>query len=112
MYVAQKSVGMFIRAPRNGSADSAAEQLVPHAAVLSALLGTEMATGAPDYWFSSFKKADTSDREIWPALFEWLHATADRYSKALSDVFQTTEPSIDAPREFEVPSEEHVEARG
>lgn len=85
-YIAQRSVGVFIRGLRNAESQEVYLALQPYAAMLSKATGADI--GGPDgkYFFGSYIKVSTSDRAQWNELADWLHDKTARYENALRTI--------------------------
>lgn len=86
LYLAQKEVGVFIRGQRGTSQQEVLDLLVPHADRLAEITGIKL--GSPDqkYFFLKASRGNTSERETWDTLADWLHSTADTYEAALRTI--------------------------
>jgi hypothetical protein len=83
-YVAKSRVGVFVRSNSGGAGTTAVyETLLPFAAEISQQLGVEMGHKDGDYFFHAFHEADTSDRDRWNELVDWLYARTEAYERAL-----------------------------
>ena len=88
IYLAQKSVGVFIRGTRGTSNAEVFERLAPHADRLRMATGAEIGNPEAGHYFSlSSFKCNSNDKAQWDAMSDWLHSTADAYETALKDIF-------------------------
>lgn len=89
-YIAKSGPGIFIRCPRGGDDEAAAEQLDPVERQLEALLETPMNAGNPRYLFIKHLRFDATNKANWDRIADWLHEEADRYEAALTNVLGGT----------------------
>lgn len=87
LYVATNSVGIFLRAPYNGSHEEARELLASKAEVLSEKLGVPMSSH-DKYFFGDQKKGNYTDSNQRGALIEWLAEKADLYENIVRQVYE------------------------
>ena len=88
IYLAQKSVGVFIRGVRGTSNAEVYERLAPHAERLRTATGAEIGNPEAGHYFSlSSFKCNSNDKAQWDAMSDWLHSTADAYETTLKDIF-------------------------
>ena len=87
-YIAKNGVGIFVRG-NTGNVDGSIlvyETLLPYAEELGALLGVEMGQSDSKTFFSLEHQADTSDRDKWDELVDWLNAKTELYEKVLREI--------------------------
>lgn len=85
MYLSADSIGIFIRAPHNGSHEEMRELVVSNADLLSAKLGVPM--GNHDkYFFVDAIKGNYTEASQRNKLIDWLAEKADLYEKVLGEV--------------------------
>ena len=68
---------------RNLPSEAAREHLRGREDAIRERLGVEIG-GYPDYWFLDQRRGDSTNREDWPELVEWLHQRLGEYRGALS----------------------------
>lgn len=85
-YVAQNSVGIFIRGRRGARSEDVYTILEPFASRLAELTGAGFGTPNGTYFFGVSYAADTSDRARWDELTDWLHEKLTLYTSALQEV--------------------------
>jgi hypothetical protein len=83
LYLAQHSVGLYIRGFRGVADATVYEMLLPFAERLSRETGAEFGSPEPGYFFTRSYEANTSDKSRWDELADWLYATANQYERAL-----------------------------
>ncbi|PZO45829.1 MAG: hypothetical protein DCF17_00325 [Shackletoniella antarctica] len=89
VYLAQKSVGVFIRGRRGMANADVFALLAPHSDRLRSLTGAELGNPEAGHYFSlSSFKCISADRTQWNGMSDWLHNTADAYEAALRDIFE------------------------
>jgi hypothetical protein len=88
MYTAVDSVGIFLRAARNGSFEEFRELLASKADIISAKLGVPM-SDSDKYFFGDSIKGNYTDPAQRDKLIDWLAGKAGLYEKVLSEVFET-----------------------
>jgi hypothetical protein len=82
-YVAQRSVGVFIRGRRNVAGRDVYLALQPHEAMLREATGAEFGVPEGQHFFVSYIRANTSDKARWSELADWLHEKMKLYDSAL-----------------------------
>jgi hypothetical protein len=82
-YLAQRSVGVFIRGERGEDRTQNEARLAPHLTELERRLN---ASPNDDWAFGKSKAFDTKDRANWDQMADWLHETAELYVNTLTDV--------------------------
>ncbi|NBU58300.1 MAG: hypothetical protein EBS23_00690 [Betaproteobacteria bacterium] len=85
-YIAQSGPGIFIRCPRGGDDEAAAELLDPYERQLEERLGVPINATNPRYLFIKHLRLDATNPGNWDHIADWLHEEADRYVAALTDV--------------------------
>lgn len=83
IFLAQESVGIFVRGPRGGDPEEVAERLAPLADTLAADLGASVGPSALGHFLVRQHKTDMKDRANWPAAIDWLHERAHTYLRIL-----------------------------
>jgi hypothetical protein len=89
-YIAKSGPGIFIRCPRGGDDEAAAEQLDPVERQLEARLEAPMNASNPRYLFIKHLRLDATNKANWDRIADWLHEEADRYEAALKNVLGGT----------------------
>jgi len=77
LYIAQKSVGVFVRTPAGGDVSALHQELNAVEDALSAAVGVPMGEGSTI--FGSELRIDMQNRDLWPGACKWLHETSNRY---------------------------------
>lgn len=85
-YLAQQSVGVFIRGKLRADPGDLYSKLAPHAATLKAKLGTELKDESSDHHFSARLPIDTSDRSRWDEIVDWLNEQTNKYEQVLLEL--------------------------
>lgn len=85
-YLAQKSVGVFVRGPRGVVADQALAVIGPHLEGLSQRLGTPTFGGRDNLLLHNSLDVDSRDSTNWDRMSDWLAEQAARYVRALNEV--------------------------
>lgn len=85
-YLSYRGPGVFIRCPRGGDDEAAAELLGAHERELSDRLGAEIGRN-PRYLFIKQLKLDLLDERHWDRSSDWLKRQADTYETVLRFVF-------------------------
>jgi hypothetical protein len=83
-YLAQSGPGIFIRCPRGGDYEAAADLLQPCEQELERRLQAPFYN--PRYLFIKHLRLDVNDKGNWDRIADWLHAEADRYVSTLRKV--------------------------
>ncbi|HRD78059.1 MAG TPA: hypothetical protein PK264_19315 [Hyphomicrobiaceae bacterium] len=89
-YIAKGGPGIFIRCPRGGDDEAAAELLDPYEQKLESLLDASINAGNPRYLFIKQLRLDATDNANWDRIADWLHKEADRYEAAIKNVLGGT----------------------
>jgi hypothetical protein len=84
-YLAQNSIGLFIRGVRGVSSEQTAAELDPYRERLSARLGP---TAEGNHTFVKTLRIDANDRANWDQMADWLHEQAENYVAALKEVLE------------------------
>ena len=84
-YLSYRGPGVFIRCPRGGDDEAAAELLGAHERELSDRLAAEIGRN-PRYLFIKQLKLDLLDDRHWDRSADWLKRQADAYEAALGFV--------------------------
>ena len=85
IYLAQQSVGLFVRGPRRSDPGDVRDQLSPHQAELERALDAPIRDGGTHgHFFWKERRGDMRDEGLWPAMANWLHETQNTYVEALS----------------------------
>jgi hypothetical protein len=84
MYLAARTVGLFIRSPRGMPKAFAYDRLLPHTSRFAAAFGAELSRADDGYYFPVERPGDTSNDSTWPDLMDWLHSTANAYQAELT----------------------------
>lgn len=87
-YVAQKSVGVFVRPLRGVETEQAIEILEPHRREIAAIVGSDIWHEERKHFFVVWKDANTRDQANWDELCDWLYETANRLEGALHSCFK------------------------
>ena len=89
IYLAQKSVGIFIRGNSGESPQEVYEKLEPHLDYLTQTLGAD--PGKPDgkYSFGKYLKINTADKNNWDKMSDWLYQHSETYENALKEIGTT-----------------------
>jgi hypothetical protein len=87
MYTATDSVGIFLRAPQNGSHEEMRELLASKAEIISERLGIPMGN-SDRYFFVDSIKGIYSDPAQQNKLIDWLAQKADLYENVIREVFE------------------------
>jgi len=88
IYLAQKTVGAFIRGTRGSVTADVFERLLPHADQLNSALGTELGSPEKGHYFSiTWKNCTSSDKTQWDDMCDWMHSTANNYEAVLRNIF-------------------------
>lgn len=77
-------VGVFIRGGRGVPPEQTAEQLEPYRQQLEQTLGEPV--NGNNFFFIKRLEIDTTDRDNWDQMADWLHEQADRYVAVLEEV--------------------------
>lgn len=85
-YIAQRSVGVFIRGPRGSAAQNAYDTLLPYQDQLTELTGATMGNPEDNGFFVQYYRAETSDKSNWDTLTTWLYETTQKYERALQTI--------------------------
>jgi hypothetical protein len=90
-FVGEHGVGIFIRGERGASAEAVAHQLRPYAGRLKKIVGanpnfSREATETAQYFFHNFKLIESSRRNNWGKMANWLHRQANAYQSALLEI--------------------------
>lgn len=85
-YLADKSVGVFLRDGEAIDKDEAWRRLQPHAGVLDAELGTALREEGKRHLFITWEEHECRDRSNWNSMADWLAETLRRYDAALTNV--------------------------
>lgn len=84
IYLAQQSVGLFVRGQRGTDRLNVLDQLAPERQHLEACLGCPCGDGvSSSYFFSQTKHGDLRDEASWPLMMDWLHQTQTMYVDVL-----------------------------
>ena len=85
VFVAQKYVGAYVRAPWRSDEEDLHARLEPHADRLSALVGSELTDGRGHFLR---KRAEYlySDPSQWDAIIDWMEDVRRTYTAALEQV--------------------------
>ena len=84
LYVAQGSVGVWVRGRRGESAAAAQGRIQACEQHLREELGVEIGEGTSwGSYANSHHKFDTNDRANWPAMADWLHKMSADYRRVL-----------------------------
>lgn len=89
-YISKSGPGIFIRCPRGGDDEAAAELLDPYERQLEDQLGASMNAANPRYLFIKNLQIDATSKANWDRMADWLHSEADRYEAALKNVLGGT----------------------
>lgn len=89
-YIAKGGPGIFVRCPRGGDDEAAAELLDPFDCQLEDVLGAPMNAANPRYLFIKNLRLDATDKQNWDRMADWLHSEADRYEAAIKNVLGGT----------------------
>ncbi len=90
LYLGKDEVGLFVRGPqRNANGKDVVEKLLPYSEQLSDRLGVVWQRHSNSYFWVKNYKADTSQRDRWDELCNWLHKEADIYEATIRDVIKT-----------------------
>jgi len=84
--VADGYVGVYIRGLRKALPEDTYARLEPYADSLAARMGTTIGTSGEVFLFNRTHYGDTSNRENWDGLMDWMHSTADTYESALKEL--------------------------
>ncbi|MCT0249543.1 hypothetical protein [Synechococcus sp. CS-205] len=85
IYLAQKSVRLFVRGPRRGYPCDVLDQLAPHHQALESTLSTAMGMGGRyGHFFWQERPGNLRDESCWPAMANWLHEHQCQYVEAIS----------------------------
>ena len=84
-YVSRQSVGIFLTKPRGGSDIETDTVLLKHEDELYHHLGGHVR----ELDFGQARKADLTDRSIWPELCDWLHDKVELYQTTLTKIGKT-----------------------
>jgi hypothetical protein len=88
-FVSEFGVGVYVRGEKGANADQVEQRLWPHAEKLKKALGADnffiVASGNPraKFFFHKFKNVNSSNRDSWAKMADWLHKEADAYQDAL-----------------------------
>lgn len=85
-YVAQQSVGVFIRGQRGAATQNAYDTLLPYQSQLTELLEAPMGNPGDIGLFVRSCRARTSDKSVWDTLTTWLYETTREYERALQAI--------------------------
>jgi hypothetical protein len=91
-FVSEFGVGVYVRGEKGANADQVEHRLHPHAEKLKKELGADnffiVASGNPraKFFFHKFKNFNSSNRNNWAKMADWLHTEADAYQKTLQQV--------------------------
>lgn len=85
-YLSKNGAGIFVRCPRGGDDEAAAELVLPHERELEQRLDVGMNAGNPRYLLHKFQRFAAEDRSSWDRIADWLKSEADRYEQALRAV--------------------------
>ncbi len=88
IYFAVDRVGVFLRGLRGVTPQETYELLAPHAEQLAALTGKDVRGSDAAYRCVSYQEFDTSNRELWDEMSDWLYSTAQVYESALHEIFR------------------------
>ena len=88
VYLAQKSVGVFIRGLRGMDSADVYTQLATHADQLQSTLGAKIGNPERGHYFVSAHGGNSADQSQWDDMCDWLHATADTYETALTEILR------------------------
>jgi len=85
-YIAQQYVGIFVRGPRKSDASDTYAFLKPHEAFLTEELGVELGNPEGVHFLGDYIKANTSDKQQWDVLADWLHEKTKLYQAVFADL--------------------------
>ena len=88
-YLAQQSVGVFVRGPRGYAREAIEMDLRPFETALAERVGVPL-DGGRNGLFGQVYKVDSRTQANWDAMSDWLTAKAGAYETALADVLGGT----------------------
>jgi len=86
IFIAKGYVGVYIRGLRKALPEDTYARLEPHATKLEARLERTIGNPGATFLFNRSYSGDTSNRENWDDLMDWMHSTADTYESALTEL--------------------------
>lgn len=87
-YLAKRSVGVFVRAPRGRSPGDAPALLASHRDQLEGLIGAPLGPDSNGWFLVSQLSMDTDNRGNWDQAADWLASQADKYQEILHAVLR------------------------
>ena len=85
LYVANRSVGLFVRGQRGESFATTAGRLSAYEPELGQALGASL-RGFPGCCYLSRLPLAVTDPGTWPSAYEWLEREEERYCRVLNEV--------------------------
>jgi hypothetical protein len=86
VYVAQNSVGLFVRGNRGADPAEVLTSLAPYAAAIEARLGVPLEPHRSGYYLMKWRAFSPNDRAQWDGGIDWLHEQAHAYLGVLKDL--------------------------
>jgi hypothetical protein len=87
IYLAQNRVGIYVRGVRGISNDEVYALLAPKAKEVTAIIGVEIGQSKQGHFFLNALSGQTSDKQTWAQLTDWLYETANTYESVLKSCF-------------------------
>lgn len=89
-FIGYQSVGVFVRAARNGDQTTAFDRLARHSGELAERLESSLENGASRHFFAKELKLDMREQSNWDRASDWLKSEADQYETVLREVLGGT----------------------